>query len=245
MAVRHCSQLFTIINATLTVSFTGATETVGMTVLTCMMVMALNLDKQRLAQEEIDRVVGGDRMPNISDRADLPYVDAVIKETMRWQPALPLGFPRATTRDDDYNGYHIPKSTYVFANTWYISREHNEKYDPDEFIPEQFLNPDEPVRDPWSYAFGFGRRVCPGRYLAEDTVFILIVTILAMFKLEPLAEGELTPKFTLTIIWSVIISIPVIFTDPRISYPKPFKCRIIPRSEAKARLILSKSMSAI
>ena len=52
--------------------------------------MALNRDKLKLAQEELDRVIGADRLPNIGDRPHLPYVDAVIKETMRWHPALPL-----------------------------------------------------------------------------------------------------------------------------------------------------------
>lgn len=55
------------------------------------MVMALNPEKLRIAQEEIDRVVGVDRLPTVNDRARLPYVNAIIKETMRWHPALPLG----------------------------------------------------------------------------------------------------------------------------------------------------------
>lgn len=61
------------------------------TVMTCIMVMALNPEKLRIAQEEIDRVVGVDRLPTVNDRARLPYVNAIIKETMRWHPALPLG----------------------------------------------------------------------------------------------------------------------------------------------------------
>lgn len=55
-----------------------------------MMAMALHPEFQKLAQDEIDRVVGKDRLPTMSDRSQLPYVDAIIKETMRWHPALPL-----------------------------------------------------------------------------------------------------------------------------------------------------------
>ena len=63
------------------------------------MAMALNRDKQRLAQEEIDRVIGTERLPTINDRPNLPYVNALIKEVMRWNPAVPLGeFPRADPR---------------------------------------------------------------------------------------------------------------------------------------------------
>ncbi|EMD40398.1 hypothetical protein CERSUDRAFT_80072 [Gelatoporia subvermispora B] len=204
----------------------GGVETVGMTILTCMMAMALNPEKQRLAQEEIDKVVGYDRMPRLEDRPDLPYVAAVIKETMRWQPALPLGFARATTKDDEFNGYHIPSGTYVLPNIWSITREHSDKYNVEDFIPERFLDPNEPVLSPWSYALGFGRRFCPGRYLTEDTLFIEIATILAMFNLRP--EGEMRPEFTIT----------------TIGYPKPYKCRITPRSEAKVQLIHARAAEA-
>lgn len=55
------------------------------------MAMALNPDKQRLAQEEIDKVLGGDRLPTVNDRPSLPYIAALIKEVMRWNPAVPLG----------------------------------------------------------------------------------------------------------------------------------------------------------
>ena len=60
------------------------------TVLTCIMAMALHPDKLHKAQAELDEVVGTERMPTISDKASLPYVNALIKETMRWHPALPL-----------------------------------------------------------------------------------------------------------------------------------------------------------
>lgn len=61
------------------------------TTLTFLMAMALNPDKQRLAQEEIDKVLGGDRLPTVNDRPSLPYIAALIKEVMRWNPAVPLG----------------------------------------------------------------------------------------------------------------------------------------------------------
>ncbi|KAF7799349.1 hypothetical protein EIP86_010581 [Pleurotus ostreatoroseus] len=85
-------------------------------VLTCIMAMALHPEYQKRAQEEIDRVVGEDRLPTISDRIQLPYVNAVIKETMRWHPALPLSIARCTTKDDVYEGYFIPKGTIVVPN---------------------------------------------------------------------------------------------------------------------------------
>ena len=101
------------------------------------MAMALHPDKLKLAHEELDRVVGVDRLPTISDRGRLPYVNAIIKETMRWHPALPLsevhprgvvdfllttstGIARCTSEDDLYEGYDIPKGTIVMPNVWYV-----------------------------------------------------------------------------------------------------------------------------
>lgn len=71
--------------------------------------MALHPEVQYKAQEEIDRVVGSDRLPVFEDRRALPYVEAIYREVMRWQPVLPLGVSHATTEDDMYNGYFIPK----------------------------------------------------------------------------------------------------------------------------------------
>ena len=74
--------------------------------------MMAHPDKQRLAQEEIDRVIGNDRLPLVSDRKELRYVDAVIKETMRWSPALPMGTSPHFGRDFSWTyisihgGYH-------------------------------------------------------------------------------------------------------------------------------------------
>ena len=71
--------------------------------------MALNPDIQKKAQEEIDRVVGNQRLPNFDDRESMPYTDAIYREVMRTRPILPLGFPHTSTEDDVYNGYFIPK----------------------------------------------------------------------------------------------------------------------------------------
>jgi len=196
-------------------------ETTFATVLTFMMAMALYPEKQKSGQAELDRVVGTERMPTIDDLPSLPYVNAIIKETMRWHPAFPLGVARRCGQDDFYQGYFIPKDTIVMANVWSIALEHNAKYDPQSFIPERFLDPSASIVDPAKYAFGFGRRFCPGRWLGENTVFILISTILASFDISPTSEGELVPEFG----------------PDLISYPKPFRCRILPRSAARAELI--------
>jgi cytochrome P450 len=81
--------------------------------------MTLYPEVQLKAQEEIDRIVGIKRLPNIEDRANLPYVDAIVKEVLRWHPVAPMGLPHMTTEDDMFNKYFIPKGALIFANLWY------------------------------------------------------------------------------------------------------------------------------
>ena len=82
--------------------------------------MAAFPEFQRKAQEEIGRVVGRDRMPTASDRKNLPYVEAVLKEVLRWHTVGPMGLPHTTTEDDVYNGYFIPKDSVVLVNIEYV-----------------------------------------------------------------------------------------------------------------------------
>ena len=81
--------------------------------------LTLHPEVQRKAQEEIDRVIGSCRLPGVADRPNLPYVDAVVKEALRWHPVAPMGIPHMTTEDDTYQGYYIPKGSVVMANIWY------------------------------------------------------------------------------------------------------------------------------
>ena len=98
--------------------------------------MGLYPEVQKKAQAEIDAVVGTDRLPDIEDRPSLPYINALIKELMRWNLVTPLGkpfyyvvlllviltcfegFPHMATNDDEYDGYYIPKGTIIFGNGW-------------------------------------------------------------------------------------------------------------------------------
>lgn len=72
----------------------------------------------KIAQEEIDRICG-DRLPDLNDVPDLPYVRACTKETLRWMPGFLLGLPHAATRDDVYLGYRMPNKATILMNVWY------------------------------------------------------------------------------------------------------------------------------
>ena len=99
--------------------------------------MALYPEVQKKAQAEIDAVVGTDRLPDFHDRPSLPYINAVLKESSRWNLVLPLGrpfvviiiatilrssegVPHMSTTDDEYNGFYIPKGTVVMGNSWLV-----------------------------------------------------------------------------------------------------------------------------
>lgn len=77
--------------------------------------MSLYPDVQRKAQEELDRVVGPNRLPEFSDYDDLIYIQAIILESIRWMPALPLAFPHRATQDGEFRGFLIPKGATIFA----------------------------------------------------------------------------------------------------------------------------------
>lgn len=80
--------------------------------------MSISPDVQRKAQEEIDRAIGKNRLPTLADRPSLPYIDAIVKEVLRWHPVAPMGLPHTSTADDVCEGYFIPEGSMLFANVW-------------------------------------------------------------------------------------------------------------------------------
>ena len=85
-----------------------------------MLAMTVYPDAQKKAQAELDAVIGPDRLPTFEDRDSLPYVNAVFKETTRWNPVLPLAISHKTTEEDVYNGYYIPAGTVIIPNNWCV-----------------------------------------------------------------------------------------------------------------------------
>ncbi|ELU35515.1 cytochrome P450 domain-containing protein [Rhizoctonia solani AG-1 IA] len=82
--------------------------------------MVQHPDVQARAQKEIDDVTKSERLPTMADRDSMPYIRSIVQEVLRWQPPLPLGVPRATSEDDEYRGYLIPKGSVVITNSWSV-----------------------------------------------------------------------------------------------------------------------------
>lgn len=152
-----------------------------------MLAMILYPDTQRKAQEELDEVVGRQRAPTFEDRERLPYICAMIKELLRWRPPGPLGVPRGMWVDDWYDGYLIPKGSLIIPNYWAMHHDPEVFPEPDEFRPERFLHGSD-VFDKTNgmghNAFGAGRRICAGMYVADNSMFINVVTLLWALNIE-------------------------------------------------------------
>ncbi|CDO68203.1 hypothetical protein BN946_scf184938.g55 [Trametes cinnabarina] len=155
--------------------------------------MAMYPEVQKKAQAELDAVVGQDRLPDFSDQRSLPYVSALVKEVLRWHVVAPIGVPHRSVADDDYNGYFIPGGSIIIANQWDPNHYPDpEAFDPDRFLLNGQLNPN--IRDPSSYVFGFGRRICPGRHFAEASLFITCASILHAFTISPPLDARGAPR---------------------------------------------------
>jgi len=128
---------------------------------TFLLAMVRNPKVFKKAQDELDRVVGKDRLPDFSDKDNLPYINAIIKEVLRWAPPLPISLPKRVTQDDVYRGYLIPAGATVVENVWAICRDPSVYPNPDTFNPDRFLKDgkiDPSVFNPEDRIFGAGRR---------------------------------------------------------------------------------------
>ncbi|KAI0654156.1 cytochrome P450 [Cubamyces menziesii] len=170
-------------------------------------------DVQRRAQEELDRVVGRDRLPTFQDQAKLPYVLKVMKESLRWRAMSPLGVPHATLEDDEFQGGYIPKAP---SYTTSPCTRNPDSFNPDRYLPTPEKPDGEP--DPARAAFGFGRRICPGRFFAEDSLFLTIASMLHVFTIshpESLSGNDALEGIT----WS----------SGLVSHPSAFAVNFTPR----------------
>ncbi|KAG2089995.1 cytochrome P450 [Suillus discolor] len=149
--------------------------------------MVLYPEVQTHTQAEIGSIIGEtlERLPDWDDRTSMPYINAIILETLRWFPVAPLGIAHATVTDDVYKGYYIPKDTTM--SSYARSMAHNpDKYpNPTRFIPECYMSKvaleelSTHGPDDISFAFRFGSSV--GRHVAKASIFAAVVNILTLF----------------------------------------------------------------
>lgn len=145
-------------------TYEAGSDTTTMALEIFVMAAVLYPEAMRKAQEEIDRVVGRERLPSFDDNDRLPYVHGIVKEVHRWRPVIPGGVPHSVTQDDVYNGYHIPKNATVIGNHWAISMDPEIYDNPEDFNPDRWI---ENQNLPPLATFGFGRRRCIGKSISD------------------------------------------------------------------------------
>ncbi|CAN1846361.1 Xanthotoxin 5-hydroxylase CYP82C2 [Linum perenne] len=164
---------------------TAGAETTRITLIWIISNLLNNERALKLVQEELDSIVGRERWVDDSDIEKLVYLQAVIKETMRLYPAGPLAAPHAATKDCLIAGHHVPKGTRVLLNLWKMQCDPVVWSNPNEFIPERFLE-EKAHLDPLGSHFEFlpfssGRRACPGSNLAVQVMHFAVAKFLQGF----------------------------------------------------------------
>lgn len=213
----------------------AGSDTTSSTVYAFVQAMLLYPDVQRKAQEQIDQMIGLDRMPVMDDIDQLPYIRSCMKEALRWMPTTIMGaVPHAVTQDDEYLGYFIPGGAGVLHNVWSIHMDPKYYPEPRRFNPDRYLgdelslgdssaSPDPMKRD--VYTFGAGRRICPGIHVAERSLFLAMSRMLWAFDIAPAID----PKTNLP-----IIPDQERLTQGFVCMPEEFPAKITPRSKERA-----------
>ncbi|KAI0027158.1 cytochrome P450 [Vararia minispora EC-137] len=185
-------------------------------------------DVQHKAQEEVDCVIGSERLPTLADRDNLPYINAMAKELFRWSPTVPMSIPHRLTEDDIYNNHFLPKGTIVIPNIQNMLHDPEMYPEPRHFVPERFLPREgrdlEP--NPYPAAFGFGRRVCPGIQLADTSAFMIFAMAAAVLSISKVTENGAIVEPVHRTVGATIV------------HPAEFKCKIVPRSNEAAALVM-------
>ncbi|KAI7862713.1 cytochrome P450 [Spinellus fusiger] len=170
------------------------------------------------------------RLPDFSERNCFPYMIAVQRELFRLFPPTPLGAPRVAEQDFIVSDYLVKEGTALITNVYSIHQNPDYFSEPDKFIPERFMSNTSTMyasangnianRD--QYNFGWGRRICPGIYLAEIKIFLVYVSVWSQYIVEPKLDSNGKPEYG---------NVPDPVNGGFVMKPKPYEVRFIERSD--------------
>uniref|UniRef100_A0A8C5MF92 Cytochrome P450 1B1 n=1 Tax=Leptobrachium leishanense TaxID=445787 RepID=A0A8C5MF92_9ANUR len=146
-------------------------------------------------QEEIDQIIGEERLPTAEDKVTLPYVQAFIYETLRYTSFVPVTIPHSTTSDVIIDGFYIPKDTVVFVNQWSVNHDEVKWTNPDVFEPGRFLDQNGQLDRDLAYGvmiFSLGKRRCIGDQLSMLKLFLFTSILLHQCSLHPHPGDQIT-----------------------------------------------------
>ncbi|KAJ3560787.1 hypothetical protein NP233_g10605 [Leucocoprinus birnbaumii] len=221
-----------IIKATAGTLYSAGSDTTVSAISSCILALLENPEILKKAQVELDTDIKPGYLPDFDDMESLPYITAITMEVLRWRDVVPIAIPRYMRVEDEYKGYKIPKGSIVVPNAWAILHDESEYSDPFTFIPERFLTKEgkinKNVRDPRTACFGFGRRICPARFMAFPAVWVAVASIIYSFDIKQAVDED-----------GNVMELSHEYSSALVILPKPFKCSIKPRSEQHERTIRS------
>ncbi|CAG5012496.1 unnamed protein product [Parnassius apollo] len=208
--------------------FSAGMETIKSSLLWMIVFMLRNPDVKRRVQEELDRVVGRERLPTIEDMPNLPYTETTILETLRMSSIVPLATTHSPTKDVHLNGYRIPAGSQVVPLINCVHMDPNLWDEPNKFNPSRFIDDTGKIKRPeYFMPFGVGRRMCLGDVLARMEMFMFFASMMHQFDVQMEAGAE-PPSLEGTV--GATIS------------PKAFRVRFLPRVTPSApTLVLDNS----
>lgn len=184
----------TIVKATCLSMILGGNDTIVLTLTWALSLLLNNPHSLERAQDELDVQVGKHRQVEESDIKNLTYLQAVVKETLRIYPVLPLSLQREAMEDCIVAGFHVPAGTRLMVNLWKLQRDPRVWSHASEFQPERFLTDHVHVDvrgQSFEYIpFGTGRRMCPGVSFGLQVVQLILARLLHAFKLERVSGSE-------------------------------------------------------
>uniref|UniRef100_A0A8C0RHF9 Cytochrome P450 1A n=1 Tax=Canis lupus familiaris TaxID=9615 RepID=A0A8C0RHF9_CANLF len=184
--------------------FGAGFDTVTTAISWSLMYLVANPEIQRKIQKELDTVIGRARQPRLSDRPQLPLMEAFILEIFRHTSFIPFTIPHSTTKDTTLKGFYIPKECCVFINQWQVNHDQEVWGDPFAFRPERFLTADgttiNKTLSEKVMLFGMGKRRCIGEVLAKWEIFLFLAILLQRleFSVPAGVKVDLTPIYGLT-----------------------------------------------
>lgn len=211
----------------------GGTDTTSNAIEFTMAEVIKNPKTLRKAQEELMGVVGENNLVEESHIQSLTYLKAIMKESLRLHPILPLLVPHCPSHDTIISNYSIPKGSRVFINVWAIHRDPNHWQNPLAFDPDRFLmntsaaaNWDFGGGDFRYFPFGSGRRNCAGIAMAERMFMYLLATLLHSFDWKLGEEEEESQKMEIEEKFGIVLKMKnplVLIPTPRLSHPSLYQ----------------------